>query len=238
MIISAFGPTLRVFTEEYPVVDIRDNPVPPRRALEEARTAVTEVLVERELEGSLDSVDSLTKWYILSWLVHERETIPYDDARQLGLGLGVDIDEVKRDTKIWSKSSDKLILKGQSYRVRDYSALESGEKRRQRAYPVDPRETTFSHDVDTVHAALNVLTTKGSDFTWNWLNERNLDDHASFRRTVRSLAQVLPQNHEDYDTLVNLVSGETGELLEIDISVFQQDSATQDDNHTTLDDFN
>lgn len=237
MIISAFGPTLRVFTEEYPVVDIRDNPVPPRRALEEARTAVTEVLVERELEGSLDSVDSLTKWYILSWLVHERETIPYDDARQLGLGIGVNIDEIKRDTKIWSKSSDKLILKGQSYRVRDYAALESGEKRRQRAYPVDPRETSFSYDIDTVHAALNVLATKGSDFAWNWLNERNLDDQTSFRRTIRSLAQVLPQDHEDHDTLVNLLSGETGELLEIDINVFQRDDSSQDDDHTTLDDF-
>jgi len=236
-IISAFGPTLQVFTEEYPVVDIRDNQVPPRRALEEARTAVTEVLVDRELRGSLDSVDSLTKWYILSWLVHERETIPYDDARQLGLGVGVNIDEIKRDTKIWGKSGDKLILKGESYRVRDYTALEAGEKRRKRAYPIDPRNNSFTHDIDALHAGINVIKTKGSDFTWNWLNERGLGEQASFRRTVSSLIQVLRENHDDYDSLINLVSGETGELLDIDVSVFQQNNSGQNNSHTTLDDF-
>ncbi|TKX83462.1 hypothetical protein EXE43_24125, partial [Halorubrum sp. SS5] len=69
-IISAFGPTLRVFTENYPVVDDKDELVRPREALREARTAVTEVLIQRELAGSLDDVDSLSTWYILSWLVY------------------------------------------------------------------------------------------------------------------------------------------------------------------------
>jgi len=235
-IISAFGPTLRVFTEEFPVVDKHDNPVRPKTALEEARTAVTEVLVERELEESLDEVDSLSTWYLLSWLVYGRESIPYDEARQLGLGVGVQIDELKQDTKIWGKSRDSLQLKGQNYRVRDITALEAGEKRRKRAYPVDPREESFDYDIDAVHATLNVLNTKGSDFTWNWLNKRNLHSDAGFTRTIESLLQVLPESHEDYTTLVNLISGETGELLDIDLELIKQESE-DDDDRTTLRDF-
>jgi adenine-specific DNA methylase len=236
VIIGAFGPTLRVFTEEYPVVDMHDNPVRPKQALEEARTAVTEVLIERELEDSLDDVDDLTRWYILSWLVYESESIPYDEARQLGLGVGVLIDDIKQSTKIWGKSGETLVLKGQDYRVRDYDALEAGEKRRKRAYPVDPREDSFSNHIDAVHAALNVLNMKGGDFTWNWLQDRDLQNSAWFKKTVKSLIQVLPSDHPDYDLLVNLLSGETGELLDIDIGSLR-DKSSEETGKTTLQDF-
>lgn len=235
-IISAFGPTLQVFTENYPVVDKHDNPVRPKRALEEARTAVTEILIERELKDSLDDVDSLTKWYILSWLVYERESIPYDEARQLGLGVGIEIDDVKQQTKIWGKSRDTLVLKGQDYRVRDFTALEAGEKRRKRAYPIDPRESSFDHSIDAVHAALNVLKTKGGDVTWNWLQERDLQNDSAFLKTAESLVKLLPEDHSDRELLINLLSGETGDLLDADIETLSKSSdggATR----TTLQDF-
>ncbi len=236
-IISAFGPTLQVFTENYPVVDKHDNPVRPKKALEEARTAVVKVLVERELEGGLGGVDNVSRWYILSWLVYGRESIPYDDARQLGLGVGVNINEIKSSTKIWSKSGDKLMLRGQEYRVRDYTALEAGEKRRKRAYPVDPRDKSFTRSIDAVHATLNILITKGSDFTWNWLNERNLQDSSEYKQTIRSLLQVLPEGHEDKEVLINLVSGKTGELLEIKPPSLSQSNSDKNDNKKTLNDF-
>jgi adenine-specific DNA methylase len=238
MFINAYGPTLRVFTEEYPVVDKHDEVVRPKRALNEAKTAAVEVLVEREFGNSLDGVDTLTTWYILSWLVYGREKILHDEARQLGIVTGVDIDSVKSDTKIWSKSSDKLLLKGQDYRVRDYTKLEAGEKRRKRAYPVDPRKETFDYNIDAVHAAFSVLETKGSDYTWNWLNDRDIQHKSWFERTIKSLLQVLPRGHDDYATAVNLVSGKTGELLDIDDSVFESnETASNGGSRTTLTDF-
>lgn len=235
-IISAFGPTLQSFTQNYPVVDDKDNQVRPREALREARAAVTEVLVDRELEGDLDTVDSLTTWYILSWLVYESESIPYDEARQLGLGVGVHIDEIKKDTKIWGKSRDTLQLKGQDYRVRDFTALEAGEKRRKRAYPIDPRDATFDHDIDAVHAALNVLQTKGGDFTWNWLQERSLHKDESFVKTAESLLQVLSEDNDDRKLLINLLSGETGNLLDTDVKSLSLSKA-EETSRTTLQDF-
>lgn len=237
MIISSFGPTLRVFTEAYPVVDKHDEIVRPKQALEEARKAVTEVLVERELDDNLDDVDNLSKWYVLSWLVYGRESVPYDEARQLGLGVGVQIDEIKNDTKVWGKSRDTLLLKGQDYRVRDFTALEAGKKRRNRAYPIDPRDMSFDHDIDAVHAAINVLETKGGDFTWNWIQDRNLHDSSSFKKTLKSLIQVLPQDHSDYKLLINLVSGETGELLNIEANTFVNNQNEKSNSKTTLEDF-
>ena len=238
MFINAYGPTLRVFTQEYPVVDKHDEIVRPKQALDEAKTAAVEVLVEREFGNSLDGVDALTTWYILAWLVYGRETILYDEARQLGIVTGVDIDSVKSDTKIWSKSSDKLLLKGQDYRVRDYTKLEAGEKRRKRAYPVDPRAETFDYHIDAVHAAFNALETKGSEYTWDWLNDRDLQHKPWFERTLKSLLQVLPRKHDDYATAVDLVSGKTGELLDIDDSVFEStDIASNGGSRTTLTDF-
>jgi putative DNA methylase len=236
IIISAFGPTLRVFTENYPVVDKHDNVVRPKRALEEARAAVTEVLVERELDSTLDAVDPLSKWYILCWLVYDRPTIPYDEARQLGLGVGADIDELKSETKVWGKSGEQIELKGQEYRVRDFIVLEQGEKRRKRAYPVDPRDTSFTRAIDAVHATLNVLDTKGSEFTWNWVNDRELQNQIEFTQTIRGLIQVISEEHEDYDLLMNLISGETGELLDIDVKKMTIDSTNNPD-RTTLNDF-
>jgi hypothetical protein len=210
---------------------MHDNPVRPAEALETARTAVTEVLIERELENNLEGVDGLTKWYILMLLIYERETVPYDEANQLGMGVGVSIDDLKRTTKIWKKSGDSLILASQSDRVRDLTALEAGEKRRKRAFPVDPREESFDYNIDATHAALNVIETKGSDFAWNWLNERDYQNDPSFRQTVRSLAQVLPETYDDYDSLINLLSGDTGELLDIDIDLFANDES-DGDNHS------
>ncbi|MFC7197901.1 DNA methyltransferase [Halosimplex aquaticum] len=120
VIISAFGPTLKVYADAYPVVDDQDNEVPPRRALEEAREAVTRVLVEEYLEGEgLGDLDDITEWYILSWLVHESDTFHYDDGHQLGLGVGVDIDEIKRSTKIWGKKRGDIQLKTHEDRVQD-----------------------------------------------------------------------------------------------------------------------
>jgi adenine-specific DNA methylase len=226
-IISAFGPTLRVFTENYPVVDKHGDPVRPRDALQEARSAVVDVLLDRELEHTLDGVDSLTKWYLLSWLVYERETIPHDEARQLGIGVGVHIDEIKRDTKIWGKSGEDVILKGQADRVQDFDKLKGGAKRRKRKYPVNPQDVHFDYDINAVHSALNVLDTEGGNTTWNWLKDRNLGDDPVFRRTVKTLIKVLPEGHEDHELLSDLIVGKTGDLLDIDVQVFEHREETE-----------
>ena len=218
-IISTFGPTLRVYADNYPVVNKKGEKVPPRKALTEARTAAVEVLVDRYLNTEdFNKLDALTRWYVLAWLTYDSDVFPYDEGYQLGLGVGVDIDKVKRETKIWGKRSGDIQLKGHSGRVQDIVRLEAGEDVSQRKYPVDPTKKRFSHAIDVVQSAIHVYENKGADAAWDWLTERNLKNNQRFETTVKALLEVFPANDDTADTLLDMVSGKTGDYLDIDIS--------------------
>ncbi len=224
IIISAFGPTLRVFANSYPVVDDEDHEVLPRRALEEAREAVTQVLVDEYLEAEgINDLDDISEWYILSWLVHEKQTFSYDEGHQLGLGLGVDIDEIKRSTKTWRKSRGDISLRGHAGRVQNIN--EKPENRSSRT-PVNPDDLSFGLALDKVHAAMHVYDVQGESACCDWLRERNLDSDSTFKSTLQALLQVLPHDHEDWELARDLTAGRTRDVLDLDFSpnVFAEDS--------------
>ncbi|WP_232688938.1 DUF1156 domain-containing protein [Halobacterium zhouii] len=216
VIISAFGPTLQVYAGAYPVVDDQDNEIPPRRALEEAREAVTRVLVEEYLEGErLDDLDDITEWYILSWLVHESDTFHYDDGHQLGLGIGVDIDDIKRSTKIWGKKRGDIQLKTHEDRVQDITL--PPEERSNRT-PVDPEALSYTIALDAVHAAMHVYEKQGEDVAIDWLKERNFDTDAGFKATLKALLQVLPQRSSEWEAARDLALGRTHDALGLEFT--------------------
>ena len=224
VIISAFGPTLRVFADAYPVVDDEDNPVQPRRALEEAREAVTQVLVEEYLEvEGIDDLDDVTEWYVLCWLVHEKQTFSFDDGRQLGLGIGVDIDDIKRSTKTWRKSTGDISLRGHADRVQNVN--EKPENRSSRT-PVNPDDLSFGLALDKVHAAMHIYDVQGESACCDWLRERNFDNDSTFKSTLKALLQVLPHDHEDWELARDLAVGRTRDVLDLDFgpNVFADDS--------------
>jgi len=224
IIISAFGPTLRVFADAYPVVDDEDNEVKPRQALKEAREAVTQVLVEEYLSAEgIEDLDDITEWYILSWLVHESDTFSYDEGHQLGLGIGVDIDEIKRSTKTWRKSSGDISLRGHADRVQNIN--EKPENRSSRT-PVNPDDLSFGLALDKVHAAMHVYDVQGESACCDWLRERNFDSDSTFKSTLQALLQVLPHDHEDWELARDLAAGRTRDVLDLNFSpnVFAEDS--------------
>jgi len=224
IIIAAFGPTLRVFADSYPVVDDEDEEVSPRKALEEAREAVAQILVDEFLEiGEVGDFDEVTEWYILSWLVHERETFSYDEGHQLGLGIGVDIDEIKRGTKTWRKSSGDISLRGHADRVQNIN--EKPENRSSRT-PVNPDDLSFGLALDKVHAAMHVYNVQGESACCDWIRERNFDSDSTFKATLKALLQVLPHDHEDWKLARDLAVGRTRDVLDLDFSpnVFAEDS--------------
>jgi adenine-specific DNA methylase len=235
VIISAFGPTLRVFANSYPVVDDEDNKVPPRRALEEAREAVTQVLVDEYLDADgIEEIDDVSEWYVLCWLVHEAQTFSYDEGRQLGLGIGVDIDDIKRSTKTWRKSSGEIKLRGHTDRVQ--SINEKPENRSSRT-PVNPDDLSFGLALDKVHAAMHVYDVQGESAACDWLRDRNFDSDSTFKATLKALLQVLPHDHEDWELARDLAVGRTRDVLDLDFSpnVFAENS--EQTQQTGIDDY-
>jgi len=219
--IAAYGPTLQKYAEEYPVVNKKGEEIRPREALSQAREAVTGVLAERFLKtDGIEQIDSLSRWYILSWLIYENDTIPYDEARQLGVAANVDIDNIKRSTKIWGKSGKDIQLKDHTDRVQDIVMLKSDSANNpsSQKYPVNPTDTRFTYNIDAVHSAIHVYDREGARAAWQWLSDRNLKSNREFEVTVTALLEVLPAESDMRETLVNLVSGETGDYLDINLS--------------------
>jgi adenine-specific DNA methylase len=218
--IAAYGPTLQKYAESYPVVNKKGETVRPREALSEAREAVTSVLADQFLDTEgLEELDSLTRWYTLAWLIYETDTFPYDEGRQLGVAAGIDIDKIKSSTKIWGKSSGDIQLKTHADRVQDIVLLKnsSADNPSSRKYPVNPTETRFTYTIDTVHAALHVYEREGARAAWNWLSERGLKSNKSFKIAITALIEVLPADTDMYNILVDLVAGETGDYLDINL---------------------
>lgn len=242
IIISAFGPTLRVFADNYPVVDSQGNEIKPRKALEVAREAVTRVLVDEYLtlsDTEIDSLDDITEWYVLSLLIYGTDTFPYDEGYQLGLGVGVDIDEVKRSTQLWRKKRGDIQLRGHDDRVQNINKDESDRSSRK---PIDPDSFSFSSALDKVHAAMHVYEAQGASSAWEWLKERNCRSDKMFKSTLISLLQVLPKDHEDWQLARDISAGDTGEYLDLDLNqdIFQENDDNENENDTqgTLADFN
>jgi hypothetical protein len=239
VIISAFGPTLGVYADRYPVVDDEGNEVRPREALTEAREAVTQVLVDTYLEGEgVEDLDEVTKWYILSWLVHESDTFEYDEGRQLGLGVGIEINDNNNKMKSWRKGGGTNTIQLRSHddvRVQDINKP-PGDRSSHR--PVNPDDMSFSVALDAVHAVMHVYESKGETEAWNWIKDRNLHSDSDFRSVITALLQVLPSDHHDWELARNLSVGKTGELLDLDLdtSVFHDDE-DDGDQQGSLDDF-
>lgn len=217
--IAAYGPTLQKFAQEYPVVTKKGEAVRPRKALNEARKAVTSILAERFLNTKgLNQLDSLTRWYILAWLIYENDTIPFDEANQLGVAAGVNIEDIKRSTKLW-RGGKEVELQKPDDRVQDIVLLrdDTVENPSTRKYPVNPTDQRFTYTIDAIHSAIHVYEREGAGGAWNWLTERSLKSDDKFEIAVTALLEVLPEDESMHETLLNLISGQTGDYLDINI---------------------
>lgn len=237
MAISAYGPTLHRYASEYPVVDKRGEEVRPKKALSKAQEAVTSIIAESFLEtAGIDQLDALTRWYILAWLIYENDTIPYDEANQLGVAAGVDIEDLKRPTKIWRGGSE-VTLQSPDDRVQNITKLKTdgADNPSTRKYPVNPTDVRFTYVIDLVHSAIHVYENEGPDASWQWLTDRNLKSNQEFKTAVAALLEVLPGDEPTKKTLINLISGETGKYLDIDLS--HLDRSDQDRQSSLNEDF-
>jgi len=214
IMLAAFGPTLEVFTENHPVVDGKGNEVEPQEALDEAREAVREYFIEKYLNEGIKKVDPKTEWYVLAWLIFEAQRFPYDEGRRLAIGMGESLDDIKRPHRMWRKKSGDILLRPHEDRVQNINKDPDNRSSRK---PVDPEAVTFSLTLDKVHAAMHVYDVKGATEAWNWMKTRDCASDPEFKATIEALLWVLPEDNDDREILRNMVAGETGEYLDLDL---------------------
>ena len=155
----------------------------------------------------------------------EAQQFPYDEARRLAIGLGEELDDLKRSHRMWRKKSGDVVLRYHDERVQDLNKKQGDRSGRK---PVDPEAISFSTALDKVHAALHVYDARGATEAWNYLDERNFDSDPGFKATLEALLRVLPHETNDWQLARNLAAGETGDLLDLDLNknIFQD----RDDN--------
>jgi len=228
LILASFGPTLQVFTENYPVVNSQGEEVRPETALDEARKAVLDYLTEKYLNKEVQDVDQDTRWYLLSWFVFGAKKFPFDEANRLAIGVGTDISTLKDERRMWRKSQDNIILRPHEDRVQDVNKdpdARSGRK------PVNPDSLSFSTALDKVHAAMHIYDVRGATEAWNWMNDRNCNSDPAFKATLEALLRVLPQGHGDWELARDLAAGETGDLLDLDLDSEIFNNSEEDEEH-------
>lgn len=237
MMLASFGPTLEVFTNNYPVVDDKGEHVTPQTALDEARDAVRNYLIDKYLNEGVRDVDSKTEWYILAWFVFEAQRFPYDEGRRLAVGVGENVDSLKKDNRMWRTRSGDIVLRPHEDRVQDVNQDPDNRSSRK---PVDPGALSFTTSLDKVHTAMHILDVKGASEAWNWMNDRNCGSDPAFKATLEALLRVLPHDHNDWKLARDLAAGETGELLdlELDSDIFRDTNPDDDlDRQGNLNDF-
>lgn len=222
LILASFGPTLQVFTENYPVVNSKGDDVAPEEALDEARDAVIDYLIEQYLNEEVQEADQDTRWYLLSWFVFGAQKFPFDEANRLAMGTGTDMTHLKRNRRLWRKDQEDIILRMHDERVQNVNKKPDSRSSRK---PVNPEAMTFDTHLDKVHAAFHIYDAKGASEAWNWLNTRDCASDPEFKATLEALIRVLPPDTDDWEIARDLTAGETGELLDLDLDaeIFEND---------------
>lgn len=236
IILASFGPTLEVFTKNYPVVDDEGNIVKPQTALDEARSSVRDYFIDKYLNEGVRNVDPKTEWYIISWLVFEAQRFPYDEAHRLAIGFGEDLGTLKTTHRMWRKKSGDVLLRPHDDRVQNVNKNPGDRSGRK---PVDPDALSFATALDKIHAAMHVYDAKGATEAWNWMNDRNVSSDPAFKSTLEALLRVLPHNHADWKIARDLAVGETGDLLDLDLDsdIFQDENTTDNNHQESLDEY-
>jgi putative DNA methylase len=191
LLLSAYGPTLAVVSQHWPVhsseadEDGRARLLRPEEALSIARSEI--VLVQRaRLVGHPIEFDPLTDFVVAFWDVMQDDVATFDEGRRLALAVGgLDIDELQR-AKILEKKAGVVRL------------LDPKERLRPRAGDdglpgVRPQAESFANLIDAVHTVCLVAEEDGLAHAKALMDRGGLAKQAGFMAAVQALVNSVPR---------------------------------------------
>ena len=185
--ISVFGPTLSIISEQWPVLTSDVDPktgqprtLRPETALDLAREEVVRLRKEGLLRGREVQFDPVTDWYLMAWDAFAAEQFPYDEARKLAIGVGVDLDKTIMASKRLAAKKGEFIV------------LQTPVQRRRKGV-VDDEATLFDSWIDAAHSSMMVYAEDGAGACDVFLRKTGLKADATFRALLQALLNAVPR---------------------------------------------
>jgi len=189
---SAIGPAVEAFGKYVRVEKLSGELVTVAELLEYVRKVVSEFALERVLgSAQLGGVDAPTRFYLLYRWTYNHARVPFDEARKLAQGIGLEL------TTLWGKGG--LVEK-----QKDYVYLPIPLPHAKSAKFAS--QGRFETMIDTLHYAL---------WLWHENDQKKLREHLAmtygesetFWQVAQAIAEVLPDGDKEKQLLQGLLYG-------------------------------
>ncbi|MDH7481131.1 MAG: DUF1156 domain-containing protein [Armatimonadota bacterium] len=190
---SAIGPAVEAFGKYERVEKPSGEAVTVAELLEYVRKVVSEFALERIMRGgaSMGGVDAVTRFYVLFRWTYNHARVPFDDARKLATGVGVEL------TNLWDPGG--VVLKEKEY-VRVPHPLERAKDER------FARKTHFDTMIDALHRALHLYDKNDQKRLAEHLAE-TYGGNEAFWQVAQAISDVLPDGDKEKQLLQGLLYG-------------------------------
>lgn len=192
LMLSAFGPALQVICQNWPVKLPSGETITPEYALDLAREVVRSHRWLQLVGENPVEVDAPTQFAIYAWDFYKAEQIRFDEARKLYMGLGVDLEDLKR-RKLVEKSGEYLTL------------LSPEQRARKNGFDPDARQ--YDTVIDGLHAALWWHKEGGLGAVRTFLGRTRLHEDSQFLAGLQAYLKALPAVREEFRALREIADG-------------------------------
>jgi len=192
---SAIGPAVEAFGRYARVEKLSGEPVEVPELLRYVRQVVTEFALNRILHdgAAMSGIDTLTRFYVLYRWTYNHARVPFDEARKLATGVGIEL------TEQWD--SGGLVVKEKEY-VRVPMPIERWKE------PRFANKTRFDTMIDALHYAACL---------WEHNERDKLTDHLAatygpneaFWQVAQAISEVLPDNDKEKQMLQGLTGSQS-----------------------------
>ncbi|MCL6520425.1 MAG: DNA methylase, partial [Armatimonadetes bacterium] len=190
---SAIGPAVEAFGKYERVEKPSGEAVTVAELLEHVRKVVSEFALERIMQDgtSMSGVDAVTRFYVLFRWTYNHARVPFDEARKLATGVGVEL------TNLWDVGG--IVLKEKEY-VRVPYPLDRAKDERFR------RKTQFGTMIDALHYALHLYDRNDQKKLAEHLAE-TYGGNEAFWQVAQAISDVLPDGDKEKQLLQGLLYG-------------------------------
>jgi len=179
--IASFGPALEVISKQWPVKKRDGTVINPDEALDVARSVIVQWFMDKILKGHRSDVDQWAQFYILGWYIFEARRFPFDEARKLGIAVGVDVDDLIKK-KVLEKKGNDVIIQTPAKRFRN-KGLKAG---------LD----SYKRDLDYVQASLYAYELGMGQELGRFHETTNALQRPGYKNAILALKKVLPDKEE------------------------------------------